>query len=85
MFSKKKQHFQLTFEQPSSTNRRSATNLIYCAIADAFIPTSEHGKASVRNSISIVTASRRISSIRSTLGLLIICSNNKQAKSVCKP
>ncbi len=65
----KNKNSERTFEQPSSTNRRSATNLIYCAIADAFIPTSEHGKASVRNSISIVTASRRISSIRSTLGL----------------
>jgi len=76
---------KFTFEQPSSTNNRSATNLIYCAIADAFIPISEHGKASVRNSISILTASQRISSIRSVLGLLIICLNNKQAKSVCKP
>jgi hypothetical protein len=59
----------ITFEQPSSIKRRSATNLIYCAIAFAFIPINEHGKASVRNSISIFTASRRISSIRSTLGL----------------
>jgi hypothetical protein len=63
-------HFlKLTFEQPSSTASRSATNLIYCAIAAAFIPISEQGKASVRNSISIFTASRRISSIRPTLGL----------------
>jgi len=60
---------KFTFEQPSSTKRRSATNLIYCAIDDAFIPINAHGNASVRNSISIFTASRRISSIRSTLGL----------------
>jgi len=60
---------QFTFEQPSSIKRRSATNLIYCAIDDAFIPINAHGNASVRNSISIFTASRRISSIRSTLGL----------------
>jgi hypothetical protein len=64
-----KENSKHTFEQPNSINKRSATNLIYCAIADAFIPTSEHGKASVRNSISILTASRRISSTRSTLGL----------------
>jgi hypothetical protein len=65
----KSENSKLTFEQPSSINRRSATNFIYCDIADAFIPTSEHGKASVRNSISISTASRRISSIRSMFGL----------------
>ncbi len=60
---------KFTFEQPSSTKRRSATNLIYCAIDDAFIPINAHGNASVRNSISIFTASRRMTSIRSALGL----------------
>ena len=43
------------------------------------------GRASVRNSHSMETASLTISRIRSLLGFLCRCLNSRQAKSVCSP
>lgn len=51
----------------------------------SFMPMSLTGRASVRNSCSITTASLTISLILSSDGLLIRYENIKQAKSQCKP
>merc|ERR1719464_530623 len=50
-----------TLSQSSSTRSLSATNLIYCTIRSAFIPMRRQGRASVRNSHSMLTASLTIS------------------------
>jgi len=51
----------------------------------AFIPIKEHGRASVRNSCSILTASLMIRSTVSGLGRRRRWVNKRQAKSVCRP
>lgn len=47
-----------TVGHPNSTNSLSATNSIYIAIFSQFMPTILTGKAFVKKSCSIVTASR---------------------------
>ena len=49
------------------------------------LPMRATGRASVRNSHSMETASLTISKIRSWLGFLWRCLKSRQAKSVCKP
>merc|ERR1719242_191982 len=73
------------FWQDSSGSKRSATNFIYVDIKSQFLPMSLTGKASVRNSISISTASETISTILDSDGLFFRWWNMRQAKSVCRP
>ena len=58
---------------------------MYVFIRLLFIPSKSQGKDSVRNSISIATASRIISFTRSSEGLLTMCLYIRHAKSQCKP
>ena len=81
----KPQVLQLTLAHPSSESRRSATNSMYWHMSRQFIPMSATGKASVRYSFSISTASRMISWTRSSEGLWTTWENRRQAKSVCRP
>ena len=58
----------ITFGQPNSCRRRSATNSMYWRMRTQFIPIMLTGSASVRNSCSILTAFEIISVIRSLVG-----------------
>lgn len=75
----------LTFSHPSSTRSLSATNSMYIFMRSQFMPIRLQGRASVRNSCSIVTASLIMLYTRSCDGLLIRCLNIRQAKSQCNP
>ena len=63
----------------------SATYLMYWAIRSQFMPINAHGKASVRNSISISTASQTIFKTCSVVNLFFKWEYIKQAKSVWRP
>ena len=52
---------ELTFSHSNSFRSLSATNLMYWTMRVEFMPMRATGRASVRNSISIVTASQMIS------------------------
>jgi hypothetical protein len=58
------------FSCPSDTSRRSAQNAMYSAISSLFMPMRLTGRASHKNSVSMATASRTISSTRSPSSLL---------------
>ena len=77
--------WKLTLVHFSSRSSLSATNSMYCFISLAFIPMREHGRASVRNSCSILTASAMIDLIRSSEGLWTRWLNIRQAKSQWRP
>ena len=70
-----------TLEHLRATRSLSATNSIYCFIRLWFIPMSFTGRASVRNSCSMTTASLIISLILSSDGLFLRYVNIKQAQS----
>ena len=74
-----------TLEHLRATRSLSATNSIYCFIRLWFIPMSFTGRASVRNSCSMTTASLMISLILSSDGLFLRYVNIKQAKSQWRP
>lgn len=70
-----------TFSHLSSTSSLSATNSMYWFMRSLFIPIRRTGRASVRNSCSILTASRMIWWILSCEGLFTRWLNIRQAKS----
>ena len=72
-------------EHLRATRSLSATNSIYCFIRLWFIPMSFTGRASVRNSCSMTTASLMISLILSSDGLFLRYQNIKQAQSQWRP
>lgn len=74
-----------TFSHLSSSSSLSATNSMYCFISLQFIPMRLQGRASVRNSCSILTASQMISYILSLDGRFKRWLNIRQAKSQCNP
>jgi len=75
----------ITFGQPNSCRRRSATNSMYWRMRTQFIPIMLTGSASVRNSCSILTAFEIISVIRSLVGRVFKCLNMMHAKSQWSP
>ena len=70
-----------TLEHLRATRSLSATNSIYCFIRLWFIPMSFTGRASVRNSCSMTTASLMISLILSSDGLFLRYVNIKHWQS----
>lgn len=58
---------------------------MYFFIKTQFIPIMSQGKAAVKNSCSISTASLMISTTRASGVLLTTCLKSRQAKSQCRP
>lgn len=84
-FSTKKSGTIFTFEQLRATRSLSATNSMYCFIKVWFMPISLTGRASVRNSCSMTTASWIIDLMTFSDGLLTKYENIIQAKSQWRP
>lgn len=58
---------------------------MYNFISPEFMPSKAHGRASVKNSCSMATASVMTSCTACLLGRWFRCEKRRQAKSVCKP